>query len=159
MNRKTPLQSFWESGLFADLFSDRERTHTRRINPKLGLLGFLGFLGFMGFLPYILDVEFFTITPIFFFFFAFFGFFGFYYEGKMSDTLIDERFVANMHRATAIANKISLVLIFGVSIFSIALLNLSTFAMLSVLATVIGIAFGLSVFLSQYLLYKYENEE
>lgn len=50
---------------------------TRRLNPKLGLLGFFGFLGFIGG----------AWTR-----FVFFGFFGFFYEGKMSNTLMDERF-------------------------------------------------------------------
>ena len=57
---------------------------TRTINPKLGFLGLLGFAGFLGFWTYSVDK---TIFP--FVFFLFFGFFGFFYEGKMSNTLID----------------------------------------------------------------------
>lgn len=135
-------------------------THTRKINPKLGLLGFLGFLGFSGFLPKILNLQDSITVPIFFFFFSFFGFFSFYYEGKMSDTLIDERFESNSYRASAIANKVALILILGISIFTMSILGISnSYNMLSILIATIGFSFGVSVFLQQYLLYQFENEE
>ena len=65
-------------------------TITRNLNPKLGFLGFLGFFGFLGFWTYNIDK---TIFP--FVFFVFFGFFGFFYEGKLSNTFMDERYQEN----------------------------------------------------------------
>lgn len=44
--------------------------------------------------------------------FVFFGFFGFFYEGKMSNTLIDERYKENKMRAQSTANKTALSIIF-----------------------------------------------
>lgn len=159
--RKKRLQRFLDSGLFQDLFSDKGQTHTRRINPKLGILGFFGFLGFTGFIPIALNLT--TTFPapsfFFFFFFAFFAFFGFYYEGKMSDTLMDERFLANQNRAAAIANKTALQLIILISILSMSMLRLNTYHMLNLLIATIGLAFGLSGFLQPYLLYRFEHEE
>ena len=127
--------------------------YTRTISSKLGILGILGFVGVAGFLPKILP------TPTFFFFFAFFGFFGFYYEGKMSHTLMDERFQANAYRAMAIANKFALTLILAAAILSMSVLRLEAYDMLALLIAVLGLAFGLSTFLQQYLLYRFENEE
>lgn len=132
----------------------KEQSHTRKINPKLGLLGFLGFAGFTGFL---FDISP-TSIPFPCFFFSFFGFFGFYYEGKMSNTLIDERFRANSYKAEAIANKIALSAIIFVTIFLlIRATNLDN--LLLILVSTVALAFGLSIFLQQYLLYKFENEE
>lgn len=135
-------------------------THTRKINPKLGLLGLLGFLGFSGFLPKFLNLQNGNTIPIFFFFFSFFGFFSFYYEGKMSNVLIDERFESNLYRASAIANKTALISILGVSIFTMTVLSINNpYNMLSILIATIGFSFGLSIFLQQYLLYQFENGE
>ena len=80
---------------------------TRTVNPKLGFLGLFGFAGFLGFWTYRVDQ---TIFP--FVFFLFFGFFGFFYEGKMSNTLIDERYKENKMRAQSTANKTALSIIF-----------------------------------------------
>ena len=70
--------------------SPEQNTRTRRINPRLGWLGLLGLLGILGF---------FTGEGFLFLFFWFFGFFGFFYEGKLSNTLRDERFILNQQRA------------------------------------------------------------
>ena len=135
--------------------SDQE--YTRTISPKLGLLGFCGFLGFLGFLPWILKVE---MVPFPFMFFCFFGFFGFYYEGKMSHTFMDERFKSNAYRAAATANRWALALIVLTTIFSVSLLRVQDSQVLAgLLMAAVGVAFGLSVFLQEYLLYRYENEE
>lgn len=125
----------------------------------LGILGLLGFMGLAGFIPKVFNLVDVLNAPSFFFFFAFFGFFGFYYEGKMSNTLIDERFQANKYCAEAIANKVSSTLVFVFSIITMSVLRLSTYDMLSVLIAAIGLSFGLSLFLQQYLLYRFENEE
>lgn len=135
-------------------------THTRQVNPKLGFLGLLGFLGFTGFLPKLFNLQNGDTMPIFFFFFSFFGFFSFYYEGRMSNVLIDERFESNLYHASAIANKTALILILGISIFTMTILSISNpYNMLSILIATIGFSFGLSIFLQQYLLYRLENGE
>lgn len=75
----------------------------------------------------------------------------------MSNTLIDERFEANFYRASAIANKTALIFIFIISIIALRIEN--TYNLLSILIATIGFAFGLSNFLGQYLLYRFENKE
>ena len=152
MNNKSRLKRFWNSGLLYDLTTDTGRMYTRKINPKLGLLGFCGFLGFLGFFPDLFGGKAFP-----FIFFAFFGFFGFYYEGKMSDTLMDERFKLNAYRAEALANKISLVMIIFSTMLILRLEKIEL--VLNFLIALIGLAFGFSLFLQQYLLYRFENEE
>ena len=77
----------------------------------------------------------------------------------MSGTFIDERLQANIYRASSIANKVALNIIFLISIVTISVIRLNTYDMLSVLIATLGLAFGLSVFLQQYLLYRFENEE
>lgn len=140
--------------------NNKKPTHTRKINPKLGFLGFLGFFGFLGFLPEMLKMTHLFTVPTPFFFFAFFGFFGFYYEGKMSNTLIDERYETNAFRASAIACKTGLQIIIGVSVLTVSIFPVtSTYTMLSLLIATIALAFGLSTFLGEYLLYRFENEE
>lgn len=135
------------------------RQYTRTISPKLGLMGFAGLMGLLGFLP--LDrYEPYRSLPFPFLFFCFFGFFGFYYEGKMSHTLIDERYKMNAFRAAAEANQIGFALIVLVTIFSVSLFRVTqTDLMVSILFAAIGLAFGLSTFMGQYLLYRYDCEE
>jgi len=134
---------------------DAKPTHTRKISPKLSLLGLLSLLGFIGFFPNAFHV------PVYFafFFFCFFGCFGFYYEGKMSNTLVDERFVLNRSRATAFANSIALFIIVGVSLITVSLFELETHNTLNIIIAMIAFSFGLSLFLQQYLLYRFENKE
>lgn len=124
---------------------------TRRLNPKLGFLGFFGFLGF-------LDLD----LPGFWLRFIFFGFFGFFYEGKMSDTLMDERFRENKNRAQLMALKIAFVVII------IALLFLSLGEYFNIMSTeylyrvgnsLIALSIALAMFLSEYLLYRYDHDE
>lgn len=124
---------------------------TRRLNPKLGFLGFFGFLGF-------LDLD----LPGFWLRFIFFGFFGFFYEGKMSDTLMDERFRENKNRAQLMALKIAFVVII------IALLFLSSGEYFNIMSTehlysvgnsLIALSIALAMFLSEYLLYRYDHDE
>lgn len=138
----------------------QKSTHTRKLNSKLGILGILGFLGFIGFVPEIYNLKDILPAPVFFFFFAFFGFFGFYYEGKMSNTFINERFEANAYRAAAIGNRVALYIIIIVAIVSISILPIkNTYTISSILIATIGLSFGLSMFLQQYLLYRFENED
>ena len=126
---------------------------TRTINPKLGFLGLLGFLGFLGFWTY-RDNQ--MIFP--FVFFVFFGFFGFFYEGKMSNTLMDERYIENKLKAQNTANKTTITILF------VALLVLGQGRFLgsleyTLIALVITVALviALGIFLSEYLLYRYDK--
>lgn len=128
---------------------------TRTINPKLGFLGFLGFAGFLGFWTYSVDK---TIFP--FIFFVFFGYFGFFYEGKMSNTFMDERYKANKMKAHMIANKTALAIIF----LAILILGQGNFMgnleyTLIALIIVIALSVALETFLSEYLLYRYDHDE
>lgn len=127
---------------------------TRTLNPKLGLLGLLGFLGFSGFWTYSVDGSIFPFA-----FFIFFGFFGFYYEGKMSGTFMDERFRENANRASLKASNISL------SIISISLVILCQGKLfgkleytLIAITIALSLALALRVFLSEYLLYRYDHD-
>lgn len=129
--------------------------HTRRLNPKFGLLGFLGFLGCFGFWTY---AEQQVIFP--FFFFIFFGFFGFYYEGKMSGTLTDEMFEMHRMQAQLKAYKIGMSLIFltlwliGFGLFRKHLDWAAIF-----LTSGVSLSYGLTLFLSEYFLYRFEHED
>ena len=128
---------------------------TRNINPKLGCLGVLGFLGFTGFWTYSVYG---TVFP--FAFFLFFGFFGFYYEGKMSGTFMDERFRENIARAKLKAYKIT----FGVMLLTLIILcrgklfgNLEYTLIATIIA--LSLALALGIFLSEYLLYRYDHDD
>ena len=122
---------------------------TRKLNPKLGFLGFFGFLGF-------LDLD----LPGSWIRFIFFGFFGFFYEGKMSDTLVDERFQEN--KAQLMALKIA----FAVIIIALLFLSLGeyfNFISIEYLyragQILIALSIALAMFLSEYLLYRYDHDE
>lgn len=135
-----------------------ESDYTRTISPKLGLLGFCGFLGFLGLLP--LKISGVPAIPYPYLFFAFFGFFGLYFEGKMSHILKDERYQMNALRAQATASAFSLKMIVLATIFAVSVFRVhNAYALISVLFSVIGLAFGLEIFLSNYLLYRYDCEE
>ena len=130
---------------------------TRKISPKLGFLGFLGFMGFMGFWTYSTEGR---ISP--FMYFVFFGFFGFFYEGKMSNTFMDERFKENVNKAQLKALKIA----FSFIIVELVFLSLggnfnfmSPEYMLIVLHILIALSIALAIFLSEYLLYRYDHDE
>ena len=127
---------------------------TRKLNPKLGLLGFAGFLGFSGFWTY---SAFHAVSP--FVFFAFFGFFGFFYEGRMSNTFMDERYEENRARAELTAHRTAI----SITFLSLLLLNLNAGALLGsleytliALTILISLAIALDMFLSEYLLYRYD---
>lgn len=128
---------------------------TRTINPKWGFLGFLGFFGFLGFWTYSVDR---TIFP--FVFFMFFVFFGFFYEGKMSNTFMDERYKENKIKAHMTANKIALAIIF-VSILFLGqgkLIGNLEYTLIA-LIIVVALSIALEMFLSEYLLYRYDHDE
>ena len=132
-----------------------ERNRTRKISPKLGFLGFLGFMGFMGFWTYSTDGRIFPFMD-----FMFFGFFGFFYEGKMSNTFMDERFKENKNRAQLKALKIAFSFIIVEFVFlSLGGYFMSPEYMLIALHILIALSIALAIFLSEYLLYRYDHDE
>ena len=132
-----------------------ETNRTRKISPKLGFLGFFGFMGFMGFWTYSTDGR---IFP--FMYFMFFGFFGFFYEGKMSNTFMDERFKKNVNKAQLNALKVAFSLIIVEFVFlSLGSHFINLEYMLIVLHILIALSIALAIFLSEYLLYSYDHYE
>lgn len=131
-----------------------ESGRTRRLSPKFGLLGFLGFLGFAGFWGYeaLGDLSGFA-------FFAFFGFFGFFFEGKMSNTLMDERFRENAVKAELKAYRTGFVMIFFLLILIGQAGRFQAELIAPVLMIGIALAVAVTMFLSEYLLYRYDHDE
>ncbi len=127
---------------------------TRRLSPKLGFLGFCGFLGFAGFWTYgaLGDLSGFI-------FFAFFGFFGFFFEGKMSNTLMDERYKENAARAERKALRIGFGIIFFLLIFAGQAGRLTAELVAPILIAGIALAVALTIFLSEDLLYRYDYDD
>lgn len=144
--------------LLGSIFSQRKQVkttgRTRQLSPKCGLLGFLGFFGLAGFWSY---GALGNMTP--FAFFAFFGFFGFFFEGKMSNTLMDERFQENAAKAELKAYRVGFIAIFLLLILA----GWSGQARAEIIAPVLmaGIALiaALTMFLSEYLLYRYDHDD
>lgn len=133
----------------------RETQTTRRISPRFGFLGFLGFLGFMGFWTYSRNKD---IGP--FMFFLFFGFFGFFYEGKLSNTFMDERFQENALKAQVTSLKISFSIIIAAFVILSrgALFGNLEYNLLAAMV-VVFLAIALAIFLYEYLLYRYDHDE
>lgn len=118
---------------------------TRKLNPKLGFLGFFGFSGFIGGVWFRL---------------VFFGFFGFFYEGKMSNTLMDERFRENKNRAQLMALKAAFtVIIIALLFFLLGESFMSIEYLYNVVYILISLSIALAIFLSEYLLYRYDHDE
>lgn len=131
------------------------KSSSRKINPKLGFLGLLGFLGFLGFWTYSIDK---TIFP--FIFFIFFGFFGFFYEGKMSNTFMDERYKENKMQAHLVANKVALTIIFiATLVLGQGKLVGNTENTFIAYVIIISLTIALNLFLSEYLLYHYDYDD
>lgn len=128
---------------------------SRRVSPKLGLLGALGFVGFTGFWTVRYDG---TVFP--FVFFLFFGFFGFFYEGKLSNVLMDERYLENRMRARATADRIALTAIFLSTLLlgSGRLMGNSALTLAAYIVTV-SLSLALDLFLGEYLLYRYDHDD
>ncbi len=142
-------------GILAEKKRERTAVSTRTISPKFGFLGFFGFAGFAGFYTYGVDQ---TIFP--FLAFVFFGFFGFFYEGKMSDTFMDERYRENRMHARLAADRIALSIIFIAMIFCVQgrLLG-DPMRSLTLLLIITALAFALNIFLGEYLLYRYDHDD
>ena len=119
------------------------------IQEQFLLTGDFGFLGFGGFWTY---YKFGEIFP--FAFFIFFGFFSFFFEGKLSHILEDELFQENKRKAQLEAYKIGFKLLFVV-IWLMAIVEwCAMFMLISV-----SLIYALVLFLSNYLLYRYEKRE
>lgn len=131
-----------------------EEHYSRKLSPRLGICGVFGFAGFAGFWTYQVQGN---IFP--FMFFIFFGFFGFFFEGKLSHTLKDELYLENRRRASLKAYQIGFSLLFlviwlvGMGVFSSNVEWCAIFMLIS-----ISLIYALVLFLSNYLLYRYEKE-
>lgn len=84
----------------------------------------------------------------------------FYIEGKMSGTFMDERFRENADRAQLTALKISYAIIF-IALIALCQKNFwgnLDFTLIAVII-IISFALGLEIFLSEYLLYRYDHDD
>lgn len=100
------------------------------------------------------------IMAIVYFAFVFFIFFGFYYEGKMSGTFMDEQFRENAARAQLKAYKIGFTINFiALIIFSQGYILKNAEYTLAALIILLSLSLALCIFLGEYLLYHYDNDE
>ena len=125
---------------------------TRKFNPKLGFLGFLGLTGFLGFYTYINYGQYFPLC-----FFCFFGFFGFFFEGKMSNTFMDERYRENALRAERNAYRTGIIILFLLLVIA-GQGRAPASLILPILLTGISLDLALTLFLSVYPLYRYDHD-
>ncbi len=78
----------------------------------------------------------------------------------MSNTFIDERYKENKMKAQSVANKTSLSIIFlAILILGQGKLMDSLEYTLIALVIVVALSLALEIFLSEYLLYHYDNDE
>lgn len=78
----------------------------------------------------------------------------------MSNTLIDERYKENKMKAQSVANKTSLSIIFlAILILGQGKLMDNLEYTLIALVIVIALSIALEIFLGEYLLYHYDNDE
>ena len=134
---------------------DRDANRARTVSPRLGWLGLLGFLGFGGFWTYHVNGAVFPFV-----FFLFFGFFGFFFEGKLSGTLMDERFREEAARAERISLRASNTVMFlGLLLLCRGRLFGSLDYTLMAVVIVFSLAFALQLFLGEYLLYRCDHDE
>lgn len=145
--------------LVRSIFRTREQMEqtntTRKLNPKLGFLGFFGLLGFGGFWTYQVNGSVFPFCS-----FLFLGFFGFFFEGKLSNVLMDERFRENQARANLNAYRVGYVVIFFlVLLLGHGLFLGSTGLTLAIVTAALALTVALVQFLSMYLLYRYDQAD
>ncbi|MDE7271517.1 MAG: DUF3796 domain-containing protein [Lachnospiraceae bacterium] len=133
--------------------ANKKKRITRKINPKLGFLGIAGFLGFRGFWMYP-DEK----AVGMFLSFIFFGFFGFFFEGKMSDTFMDERYMENKRKAHLNADRAAVNIIFlALLVFGHGRFMGFEYSMVA-FVIVVSLAIALDLFLGEYLLYRYDHD-
>lgn len=156
--RRLILVAIWSHAvklMFTKEPSEDGRSYSRTISPHFGWFGFFGFLGFGGFWTY---AAFDKIFP--FIFFVFFGFFGFFFEGKLSHTLEDELFQENRRRAELKAYRIGFALLFVVIwLMGMGFLSRNVEWCAVFMLASMSLIYGLVLFLSNYLLYRYERME
>lgn len=130
----------------------KDNQYTRKISPLLCILGVLGIIGPIA---YYFTGETYTLG-----FMLFFGFFSFYFEGKMSNQLIDERFRENSMKASSIAFRTGLTMIFLSIMFSIQYLEGYSMKMAyHFLVGAVSLTFGITLTMHQYLIYKFDSKE
>ena len=118
------------------LKNSREKRYSRTISPYWGFCGMFGFLGFGGFWTY------------------------YKFEGKLSHILEDELFQENKRKAQLEAYKIGFKLLFvviwlmAIGMFSRNVEWCAIFMLISV-----SLIYALVLFLSNYLLYRYEKRK
>ena len=132
---------------------DEANNRTRKLNPRLGFLGFLGLAGFLGFYSYANYDQYFPFC-----FFVFFGFFGFFYEGKMSNTYRDERFRENALRAERDAYRTGITILFLLVVIA-GQGRAPASLVLPALLIGVSLDLALTLFLSVYLLYRYDHDD
>lgn len=130
----------------------KDAKYARRISP---LLGILGVLGITGPIAYYFTGETYTLG-----FILFFGFFSFYFQGKMSNQLIDERYIENNMKASSIAFWTGLTMILLSILISIQYLEgYSIKVAYHFLIGAASLTFGITLTLYQYLIYKFDLKE
>lgn len=131
---------------------NKNNQYTRKVSP---LLCILGVLGVVGPIAYYFTGETYTLG-----FMLFFGFFSFFFEGKMSNQLIDERFKENSMKASSIAFKTGLVMIFLSLLISIQYLeSISLKLAYHFLVGAASLTWGITLTLQQYLVYKFDQRD
>ena len=124
---------------------------TRTIGPRFGF-GAAGLLGLTGLLGLPADRGSFPFA-----FFFVLWLFRFLFEGKMSHTLMDERYTENRAKAQLTAAKTALSIIF-VAVILLAQ-GRGGDAVLIALLIVLSLTLALYLFLSEYLLYRYDHDD
>lgn len=91
---------------------------------------------------------------------GFLGFSGFFYEGKMSETLMDERYEENRMKASFTAYRIGLAIIFLAAIIlgQGRLMGNPEYTFIAFII-IVAFSFALVLFLSEYLLYYYDHDD
>lgn len=133
----------------------KQNDRTRNLNPKLGWLGILGFVGLLGIWSYQESND---VFP--FIFFGFFGFFGFFFEGIMSNTLKDERYIENRMRAQLKAYRIGFfITVMTLYASSWGWLFRTNDSKLLFITIALSLTYALVIFLAEYLLYRYDSKD
>ncbi len=117
-------------------------THTRVISPWRGLFGFLGFL------PLVIGGSGLAYT--------FLMYFGLYFEGKMSGTLKDERYIANKLKAESYAGDIIFI---GVIIVVMIIHQGFFITEMKQVVAILSIICGVYQILTKAILYMLETVE
>lgn len=121
-------------------------------------MGFLGFTGFLGFFDPSQDSTLFL-------FFGFFGFFSWYWEYKLQQSGEDERLLQNRLKATNIAFRTAIFMVwFGAMLVNNLLPKI--FVKMQILQNkyhfitiIIALGYAVGLILASYLTYRFDNKE